>query len=250
MSTTIESLELEVQSKAGSAVDGLEKLRDTLERLRNATSGGAGLSSFKRQITSLNTALDTMSESNIAKLDKLALGLKAFDGVGNIKLSSSVASQIGKISEATKDLNGTDFTVLGDLATSLTPLSSIGKSNLNSFISQLKRMPDALSAMKDSDIESVTIKVQQLSDALAPLATQMATISSGFNALPKDIKKTIAGLDTMTARTNRSANGYGRLALKATAAYTAIKTGSRRQVRGLRLRRLPGGPGSGSLRRR
>lgn len=227
MSTTIESLELEVQSKAGSAVDGLEKLRDTLERLRNATSGGAGLSSFKRQITSLNTALDTMSESNIAKLDKLALGLKAFDGVGNIKLSSSVASQIGKISEATKDLNGTDFTVLGDLATSLTPLSSIGKSNLNSFISQLKRMPDALSAMKDSDIESVTIKVQQLSNALAPLATQMATISSGFNALPKDIKKTIAGLDTMTARTNRSANGYGRLALKATAAYTAIKTGSR-----------------------
>lgn len=227
MSTTIESLELEVQSKAGSAVDGLEKLRETLTTLKTATSGGAGLGSVKRQLTSLNTALDTMSESNISKLSNLALGLKAFDGVGNIKLSSSVASQIGKIGEATKNLNGTDFKVLGDLATSLTPLSSIGKSNLNSFISQLKRMPEALSAMKDSDIESVTIKVQQLSTALAPLATQMTAISTGFTALPKDIKKTIAGLSTLTSQTNRTAAGYGRLAVRAATAYGVIRTGSR-----------------------
>ena len=75
MSTTIESLELEVQSKAGSAVDGLEKLRETLTTLKTATSGGAGLGSVKRQLTSLNTALDTMSDSNIAKLNKIALGL-------------------------------------------------------------------------------------------------------------------------------------------------------------------------------
>ena len=227
MSTTIESLELEVQSKAGSAVDGLEKLRETLTTLKTATSGGAGLGSVKRQLTSLNTALDTTSESNISKLSNLALGLKAFDGVGNIKLSSSVASQIGKIGEATKNLNGTDFKVLGDLATSLTPLSSIGKSNLNSFISQLKRMPEALSAMKDSDIESVTIKVQQLSTALAPLATQMTAISTGFTALPKDIKKTIAGLSTLTSQTNRTAAGYGRLAVRAATAYGVIRTGSR-----------------------
>lgn len=227
MSTTIESLELEVQSKAGSAVDGLEKLRETLTTLKTATSGGAGLGSVKRQLTSLNTALDTMSDSNIAKLNEIALGLKAFDGLGNIKLSSSVASQIGKISDATKNLNGTDFTVLGDLATSLTPLSSIGKSNLNSFISQLTRMPKALEGMKDSDIDSVTVKVQKLSDALAPLAMQMTAISTGFAALPKDIKKTIAGLDTMTARTNRTAAGYGRLAVRAATAYGVIRTGSR-----------------------
>ena len=227
MSTTIESLELEVQSKAGSAVDGLEKLRETLTTLKTATSGGAGLGSVKRQLTSLNTALDTMSDSNIAKLNKIALGLKAFDGLGNIKLSSSVASQIGKISDATKNLNGTDFTVLGDLATSLTPLSSIGKSNLNSFISQLTRMPKALEGMKDSDIEIVTQKVKELSKALTPLANQMATISSGFAALPNNIKNTISGLNTMTAQSTRSAGGYGKLALKATAAFVAIKTGSR-----------------------
>lgn len=227
MSTTIESLELEVQSKAGSAVDGLEKLRETLTTLKTATSGGAGLGSVKRQLTSLNTALDTMSDSNIAKLNKIALGLKAFDGLGNIKLSSSVASQIGKISDATKNLNGTDFTVLGDLATSLTPLSSIGKSNLNSFISQLTRMPKALEGMKDSDIDSVTVKVQKLSDALAPLAMQMTAISTGFAALPKDIKNTISGLNTLTSQTNRTASGYGRLVVRATAAYAAIKTGAR-----------------------
>ena len=227
VSTKIESLELEIQSQSTSAVDQLEKLKETLTNLKAIATGGAGLGSIKRQLTSLNTALDTMSDSNIAKLDRLAQGLKAFNGVENIKLSSSLSSQIGNIVDSINKLNGTDLSVVGNLATSLTPLSTIGKSNLNSFISQLKRLPEAFEGLKGSDIETVTTKVEELCAALTPLANQMAIISSGFNALPKNIKNTIAGLNSTTSQVTRSAGSYGKLALKATTAYAAIKSGSK-----------------------
>lgn len=227
VSTTIESLELEVQSKAGSAVDGLEKLRETLTTLKTATSGGAGLGSVKRQLTSLNTALDTMSDNNIAKLNKIALGLKAFDGLGNIKLSSSVASQIGKISEATKNLNGTDFTVLGDLATSLTPLSSIGKSNLSSIISPLEKLPTVGQNLSSMDYTSMKARLTDLVDAVKPLndlgKSNLSSVLTPLKKLPETfkaldsvdldafdvkIKKLTASLKPLADEMQKVANGF------------------------------------------
>ena len=227
MSTTIESLELAVQTKAVSAVDELEKLRDTLDQLKTVASSGAGLGSVKRQLTSLNTALDTMSESNISKLNNLALGLKAFNGVGNIKLSSSVASQIGKISEATKSLNGVDFTVLRDFAVSLTPLSMIGKSNLSSIISPLEKLPAVGQNLSSMDYTSMKARLTDLVDAVKPLndlgKSNLSSVLTPLKKLPETfkaldsvdldafdvkIKKLTASLKPLADEMQKVANGF------------------------------------------
>lgn len=170
MSTTIEQLELEVQSSATSAVAQLDALASTLGKLKSATKGGAGLTSVAKQLTTLNNSLNGVSSDNAEKLNKLAQGLQTLSTCGNLKLSSSVANQITNLGTAVRSLNGTDFSALSSLANALTPLSTIGKSNLNSFISQLQRLPQAVQALNGVDIGGLGTQISQLVSTLAPLS--------------------------------------------------------------------------------
>ena len=172
MSTTIEQLELEVQSSATSAVSGIDALASSLGKLKAAVKGGVGLTSVAKQLTTLNTALSSVSAGNAENLNKLANGLKTLSSCGSLKLSSSVATQITNIGSAIQSLNGTNFGALNSLTNALTPLANIGKSNLNSFISQLQRLPQAVQALNSVNIGSLGTQISQLVSALTPL-TQM-----------------------------------------------------------------------------
>ena len=170
MSTTIEQLELEVQSSATSAVGSIDALASSLGKLKTATKGGVGLTAVAKQLTTLNTALNSISSTNADNLNKMAQGLQALSTCGNLKLSSSVANQITNLGAAVRSLNGADFSALNRLASALTPLSTIGKSNLNSFISQLQRLPQAVQALNGVDMGGLGTQITQLVSALAPLS--------------------------------------------------------------------------------
>lgn len=170
VSTTIEQLELEVQSSATSAVAQLDALASSLGKVKSATKGGVGLTAVARQLTTLNTALNNISSTNADNLNKMAQGLQALSSCGNLKLSSSVANQISNLGTAVRSLNGTDFSSLGRLADALTPLSTIGKSNLNSFISQLQRLPQAVQGLNSVDIGGLGTQISELVSALSPLS--------------------------------------------------------------------------------
>ena len=170
MSTTIEQLELEVQSSATSAVAQLDALASSLGKVKSAIKGGVGLTAVAKQLTTLNTALNSISSTNADNLNKMAQGLQALSSCGNLKLSSSVANQISNLGTAVRSLNGTDFSSLGRLADALTPLSTIGKSNLNSFISQLQRLPQAVQGLNGVDIGGLGTQISELVSALSPLS--------------------------------------------------------------------------------
>lgn len=170
VSTTIEQLELEVQSSATSAVGSIDALASSLGKLKTATKGGVGLTAVAKQLTTLNTALNSISSTNADNLNKMAQGLQALSTCGNLKLSSSVANQITNLGTAVRSLNGADFSALNRLASALTPLSTIGKSNLNSFISQLQRLPQAVQALNGVDMGGLGTQITQLVQAFAPLS--------------------------------------------------------------------------------
>ena len=98
MPTTIESLELEVQSSSTSATSGIDALSASLSKLKNATKGGVGLTSVANQIRNLNTALQGIDGSSAGKLDTLSNSLSKLSGLGSIKISSSIANQLQKLS--------------------------------------------------------------------------------------------------------------------------------------------------------
>lgn len=166
---TVESVQVEVGVVSTKAAQGIDVLTNTLGKLKVATKG-LGLTSVAKQLTTLNNSLNGVSSDNAEKLNKLAQGLQTLSTCGNLKLSSSVANQITNLGTAVRSLNGTDFSALSSLANALTPLSTIGKSNLNSFISQLQRLPQAVQALNGVDIGGLGTQISQLVSALAPLS--------------------------------------------------------------------------------
>ena len=217
MSTTIEQLELEVQSSATSAVSGIDTLASSLGKLKSAVKGGVGLTAVAKQLTTLNTALNGVSGANADNLNKLAQGLQTLSSIGNLKLSPSVATQITNIGNAVKSLTGTDSSVLRDLASALTPLASIGKANLNSFISQLQRLPQAVQALNSVSIGSLSSQIRELISALTPL-TQMGknNLASFVNQLKK-LPEAVAALQSvnigaLASQIQQLANAFAPLA--------------------------------------
>lgn len=186
---TVESVQLEVSALSTQAAKSLDVLTNTLGKLKGATKGGLGLPAVAKQLTTLNTALNSISSTNADNLNKMAQGLQALSTCGNLKLSSSVANQITNLGTAVRSLNGADFSALNRLASALTPLSTIGKSNLNSFISQLQRLPQAVQGLNSVNMSELSGKLGELVSVLSQLSNlgknNLTSFVTQLNKIPK-----------------------------------------------------------------
>jgi hypothetical protein len=106
MSTTIESLELEILSNSQNAVKGIDALTQSLNKLKNATKG-LGLSSVAKGMRNLGGATEKVANTN-----KKAAGAftdlyhKMKTGIGVIKkVGSTIYSAIEKSSEYNEVIN-------------------------------------------------------------------------------------------------------------------------------------------------
>ena len=227
MPTTIESLELEVQSSSTSATSGIDALSASLSKLKNAVKGGVGLTSVANQLNNLNAALQGIDSSSAGKLDTLSNSLSKLSGLGNLKISSSIANQIRNLGTAATSLNGVDFSGISKLASSLQPLTTLGKSNLASFITQLGKLPQLAQTLNSMNIPQFTAQIQQLANALAPLANQLNTVATAFQRLPTNIRKTVTATNAMATANNTASTSYINLWAKCRMAMNVVKTGAR-----------------------
>ena len=227
MPTTIESLELQVQSSSTSAVKGIDALSASLSKLKNATKGGVGLNSVANQVRNLDTALKSVDGSSADKIDKLSNSLSKLKGLGSIKISSSIGNQLKNISTAASALKGADLSGINKLSAAIQPLSSIGKaSGLQSAITQLQKLPQLAQTLNSVNWATLTSQLQQLSNALAPLANQLNTVSTAFTRLPTNIRSVVSATKSITTANNEATNSYINLWAKARMAYNAIRTGA------------------------
>lgn len=222
MSTTIESLELEILSSSKSAESGLDKLTASLEKLKVATKGGLGLGAVANQIKKVSDATNGISGTNVDNVTGLA---KAIQLLGGTKISSTIATQITAMSTA---LNGADFTggaeKMRSLVDALAPLSNLPKANLASYVNNIKRLPEALNALDDDTISALTDKIQKLAVALKPLGDEMQKVANGFSAFPAKIQRLIANTNSLAAANNKASTSYINLWAKLKMAATAVKS--------------------------
>lgn len=219
MSTTIESLELEILSSSQSAESGVDKLTASLERLRDATRGGAGLTAVAKQIAAVATATDGLNTEDISNLTGLA---KAIDLLSGKKISSTIGKQITGISTA---LSGADFTSGRDkiesLVSALQPLETLGKTNLSSTVNALNKLPDAMSKL---DTRKLYTQIQSLTRIFKPLADEMQKIANGFSAFPSRIQRLISSNNSLASSNKKVGTSYINLYAKLKMAVNGVKT--------------------------
>ena len=227
MPTTIEQLELEVQSSSTSAVAGIDALSASLSKLKNAVRGGVGLTSVANQVRNLDTALKSMDSSGADKIDKLASSLEKLKGLGSLKISSSIGNQLQNIGSAAASLTGVDFSAMEKLGTALQPLNALNASGLKSTINALNKLPKLADTLDNMDMTKFTSQIQQLSTTLAPLTNQLNAVTAAFNRLPTNIQRAITVTNRISQENNKAANSYMNLYAKIKMAMGAVRTGAR-----------------------
>lgn len=219
----VESLELKVTSTAEDAERGLDALIGTLGRLGDATKGGCGLNAIVNPLRKIAAEAGKLNGTEGDKIKSLASGLQALSGLGNLKLSASIANQISAIAGATKSLDGVDYSGLGNIANAMQPLMSLGKSNLGSVLNQIKKLPEIVAELNKVDMTAFSSKIKQLADGLKPLANQMQKVANGFAAFPNKIQKFVSASNKMQASNAKSTSSFVGLAAKFTAFAYATK---------------------------
>lgn len=191
-STTIEQLELEVQSNSTSAVGGIDALSESLRRLKAATApvskGGVGLGAL----------------SNSLK-----------------KFSQSVSGLTG-LSLAREQVQG--------LVDALKPLESVQKSGFNSLASGLEKLvkiapqlDTVTQSLKKTDLDSFAEQCNRVAAAITPLATQMEKVAAGFSAFPAKIQRLLKGNTSLSASNTVLGKSYVNLAAKISMAYVGLR---------------------------
>ena len=168
MSTTIESLELQIQSSSQSATSGLDALSTSLEKLKAATKGGVGLTAVVNQMNKLNSSLNSISSINTLNLKDLVNGLQGLKSLQGVKISSTIASSIAAIGEATKSLDIDGVILLGEIAPALSSLSSLGDIKISSTIGT--GISAITSAVKGINVSELS-KIAELAYAVSSLAS-------------------------------------------------------------------------------
>ena len=179
-------------------------LESTLQKVRTAASGSIGLTKVANQVERISKAAQGLTENGTKKLSNLATALTRLSQVGEVRISSSIGTQLSKIAAAAVELQSADLSKVAALADSLRPLSSLDRAHLTSYVNQLGQLPDVIKELNAADLDKFIANVKELNAALAPFAQNMEKISKGFSAFPSKVQRLIQSTEKYNETMNRA----------------------------------------------
>lgn len=221
MADTVEmqGIEFQIVNDSSAASAGVEQLSKKLAALKSSISGSTtALSKVASGISAIKNAVNNMNTGDFAsKMNRISDSLARLkDKTDSLKISASIGNQLTAISKAVDRLPDAPGGKLKNLAEGLQPLSTLGKSNMTTFINQLKKLPEVIEKLEKADIDKFTTHMKDLAAAMKPFADEMNKVASGFSAFPSKIQKLI----TSTEEYN---NAVGKATNKTSAWEKAIK---------------------------
>lgn len=212
----MQGIEFEIINDSNAAVAGIHDLADSLRELKTAISGSTtSLAKVAAGISQIKDAVNGMKVGDFAnKMNHISDSLSWLKSqTDGLKISSSIGSQLTAISQAVDSLPDTPGDKLKNLADGLQPLSSLGKSNMTTFINQLKKLPEVIQELEKADIDKFTKQMKDLASAMKPFADEMNKVSSGFSAFPSRIQRLITSTEQYNGTVRRATsntNAFGK----------------------------------------
>ena len=221
MADTVEmqGIEFQIVNDSSAASAGVEQLAKKLAALKSSISGSTtALSKVASGISAIKNAVNNMNTGDFAsKMNRISDSLSRLKNqTDSLKISSSIGNQLTAISQAVDSLPDAPGDKLKNLAEGLQPLSALGKSNMTTFINQLKKLPEVIQELGKADIDKFTTQMKDLADAMKPFADEMNKVASGFSAFPSKIQKLINSTEEYN-------NAVGKATNKTSAWEKAIK---------------------------
>lgn len=202
-STTIDQLEVKIETDAAGAVKGIQDFSNALENLKKNSSTTTAV----KNLTKLTDSLRAFSgvNSQVSKLNSLASGLQTLKDVGSI---ASISNNLTKLATAMRSVGGSDVGGLDakikGVAAAVQPLSQIKAGGLGTMINNLKKLNEVTASLDDKTIENFAAKVEKLNKALGPLSEKMTTIKGGFTAINSGARRAAGGVEELGSKVNHT----------------------------------------------
>lgn len=217
MSIEIDKLSIEIESNSSNASKGIDRLAGSLGNLKNNLNGVNSLKSLSTTLKNLSTVANNI---NTAQFVQLANGMNkladSFSGLNGFKTGATgLLKQINDIKLISDRIGKLEFTKfkseLVQLADSLKPLQSLGKTNLGSFFNQLKKIPVVSKQLDTVDFNKFTLQMKQLASAIKPLNGVSIKLGRAFSNLPWHIKSATNQLAKYESRAKSTTKIQGSL---------------------------------------
>lgn len=198
--STIDSLQIEIQSDSTNASAGISALAKSLEKLNGSASGGA-----VQNIKALSSALKELASisDKAKKVDELASSGEKLAKTGTF---AKTISQLKKLSKAVGELNAMNtggvsekFAEIAHAASHLSNVKASGFSSLMTGLSKVKKVTDDLDPKTIADFSA---KVKELSEKLEPLSSKMTSVAAGFKAISSNAKSAASGVGGLGGKVN------------------------------------------------
>lgn len=203
----MQGIEFQIVNDSAAASAGVEQLAKKLAALKSSISGSTtALSKVAAGISQIKNAVNNMNTGDFAnKINRISSSMSNLKGqTDSLKISASIGNQLAAINQAITNLPDTPGEKLRNLASGLQPLSELGRSNMTSFINQLKKLPEVIQELEKADIGKFTQQMKDLASAMKPFADEMNKVSSGFSAFPSRIQRLITSTEQYNGTVRRA----------------------------------------------
>ena len=197
MPTTIDSLQIEIQSSSTSASKGIEDLARSLGELKKNGTVNVAI----KNLNSLSTALRNFTDASNASrsVGKLVGALTKLKEVGSV---ASIGTSLTKLSTALKSLGSVDLDrvepkIIG-IVHAVAPLSSVKAGGFGTLVNSLAKIGKVTESLNDDKIAAFAERIEKLNAVLAPLSTKMTTIQSGLKGINSSARSAGSGVKQMS----------------------------------------------------
>jgi hypothetical protein len=221
MATTIDSLQIEIQSNSNNAAASIDSLAKALKKLnKNSDINGA--------VTSLNNLRKSLHAfvnmpSNASKIESLANSLKSLSKVKKIDLGDSLAS-VKRSMESLGTINVDNVAPqIERIAGALGPLANVKGGGFNSLMNGLKKIGEVTAGLDEATITAFVAKVKELDEKLGPLSTKMFAVSNAFNVVNRSAVSAGGGMKSFKKDVSVAALNLTNFIDVAKSAYAALQ---------------------------
>lgn len=200
MSTTIDSLQIEIQSSSSNAASSINDLEKALKKLNKNGDVSDAVKSLTKLRQSIGAFINVPSSAS--KIESLAKSLKSLKKVGEINLGTSLSS-IKTAMESLKNINIDGISPqIERIAEALTPLNNIKGSGFNAMMNGFKKINEVGDAMDSATIDRFVAKIKELDEKLEPVSAKLVAIGNAFKGINSKALTASGGMSVFGGQVN------------------------------------------------
>ena len=144
--TQIDSLSIQISSDAQQATYGIERLANTLEKLKTSVTGNSrGLNNLAKSMQGLASIAKSIDKNTVSAIANMVTTLKGLTSLGELKINASVPKNLGALVENIRGIDDATVDRIRKLADALREIGSVDGSSMRNTARGAEQMTRAFS---------------------------------------------------------------------------------------------------------